>query len=189
MSIGLVKQSFLQSARNFEKLAELAPLVADAAEIVIRCIRRGGKVMFCGNGGSAADAQHLAAELMGRYMIDRAPLPAMALSVNSSTVTAVSNDYSYDEVFERQVRGIGRAEDVLVCISTSGNSSNVLQALEAAKGMGMLTIGLTGEGGGKMAEMCDISIQVPSASTPRIQEMHIAVGHCICELVEAAMAS
>ena len=144
--------------------------------------------MFCGNGGSAADAQHLAAELMGRFMIDRAPLPAMALTVNSSAMTAIANDYSYEEVFDRQLRGIGRSGDVLVAISTSGNSGNVVRAIEAAREINILTIGLTGESGGRMGNLCDICIRVPSASTPRIQEMHIAVGHCLCELVEAALA-
>lgn len=188
MSSGHIKQLFLQSARNYEKLAELAPLVAQTADNIIESLRTGGKVMFCGNGGSAADAQHLAAELMGRYLIDRKPLAAMALSVNTSTMTAVSNDYSYDEVFDRQLRGIGRTGDVLVGISTSGNSTNVIRAVKAAREMDILTIGLTGENGGEMGSICDVCIRVPSTSTPRIQEMHIAVGHAICEIVENAFA-
>lgn len=183
-----VRQAFLTTARNFEKLTEMAAEVARVAEIVTERVRTGGKVMFCGNGGSAADAQHLAAELMGRFMIDRAPLAAMALNVNVSTMTAVGNDYAYEEIFDRQVRGIGREQDVLIGISTSGNSKNVVRALEAAKEMGILTIGLTGETGGKMAELCDICFRVPSTSTPRVQEMHIALGHSLCEWIEAALA-
>jgi D-sedoheptulose 7-phosphate isomerase len=124
---------------------------------------------------------------MGRFMIDRAPLAAMALNVNTSTITAIGNDYSYDEIFERQLRGIGRAGDVLIALSTSGNSRNVVRAIEAAREIGIATIGLTGEAGGAMSNLCDICIRVPSSSTPRIQEMHIAVGHSICEWVEAAL--
>jgi len=158
------------------------------ADRIVERMRAGGKVMFCGNGGSAADAQHLAAELAGRYLIDRAPLAAMALTTNSSTLTAVGNDYSFEDIFERQVRGIGRPGDVAVGISTSGNSSNVLKAMHAASDMDILSIGLTGEDGGKMSSACDICIQVPSSATPRIQEMHIAVGHNLCELIETALA-
>jgi D-sedoheptulose 7-phosphate isomerase len=182
-----VREAFRTSADNFRKLIEMAGEVSRTAEAVTHRVRTGGKVIFCGNGGSAADAQHLAAELMGRFMIDRAPLAAMALSVNTSTITAIGNDYAYDEVFERQLRGIGRAGDVLVGISTSGNSANVVKAIEAARQIGILTVGLTGESGGRMAEICDICLRVPSRSTPRIQEMHIAVGHSLCEWVEAAL--
>lgn len=183
-----VRNAFLTTARNFEALAALAGEVAQTAEKVTERIRAGGKVMFCGNGGSAADAQHLAAELMGRFMIDRAPLPAMALNVNVSTMTAIGNDYAYEEIFERQLRGVGRAGDVLVGISTSGASKNVVRALRAAKSMDILAIGFTGEGGGEMAEFCDICLRAPSRSTPRIQEMHIAIGHSLCEWIEAALA-
>jgi D-sedoheptulose 7-phosphate isomerase len=182
-----VREAFQTSADNFRKLTEMAGDVARTAETLTDRVRTGGKVIFCGNGGSAADAQHLAAELMGRFMVDRVPLAAMALSVNTSTITAIGNDYAYDEIFERQLRGIGRAGDVLVGISTSGNSGNVVKAVEAAKEIGILTVGLTGEGGGRMGEICDICIRVPSRSTPRIQEMHIAVGHSLCEWIEAAL--
>lgn len=180
--------AFETTQENFRKLCDLTPQIAEACERTTERVRAGGKVIFCGNGGSAADAQHLAAELMGRFMIDRAPLAAMALNVNTSTVTAIGNDYSYDEIFERQLRGIGREGDVLIGLSTSGNSRNVIRAIEAARDMGIMSIGLTGEGGGGMSNLCDICIRVPSSSTPRIQEMHIAVGHCICEWVEAALA-
>jgi D-sedoheptulose 7-phosphate isomerase len=180
--------AFEATEQNYRKLRELVPQIADAAKQVTELMRAGGKAIFCGNGGSAADSQHLAAELMGRFMIDRAPLAAMALSVNSSTITAIGNDYAYDEIFERQLRGIGRSGDVLIGLSTSGNSGNVVKAISAAKEMGIYTIGITGQGGGKMAEICDNCIRVPSTSTPRIQEMHIAVGHSICEWVEAALS-
>lgn len=188
LHIGDIREAFLVSARNFEVLAEMADLVGEAATAITDRVRAGGKVMFCGNGGSAADAQHLAAELMGRFMIDRQPLAAMALNVNVSTMTAIGNDYAYEEIFERQLRGIGKSGDVLIGLSTSGNSRNVVQALTAARELGIMTIGLTGQAGGAMAELCDISLRVPSTSTPRIQEMHIAVGHCVCEWVEAALA-
>ena len=180
--------AYAETEANFRKLRDNVDVVVAAAETMTQLIKAGGKAIFCGNGGSAADAQHLAAELMGRFMIDRAPLAAMALSVNTSTITAVGNDYSYDEIFDRQLRGIGRAGDVLIGLSTSGNSRNVVRAVKAGKEMGIFTIALTGEGGGKMAEIADLAIKVPSRSTPRIQEMHIAVGHSLCEWVEAALA-
>ena len=183
-----IRDAFLVTSSNFLKLTEIAADVARTAEIMTERVRAGGKVIFCGNGGSAADAQHLAAELMGRFMLNRSPLAAMALSVNTSTITAIANDFAYEEVFERQLRGIGRAGDVLVGISTSGNSGNVVKALEAAKQIGIFTIGLTGEAGGRMAALCDICHRVPSESTPRIQEMHIALGHSLCEWIESALA-
>jgi D-sedoheptulose 7-phosphate isomerase len=183
-----ILEAFAATEQNFRKLADHADLVVAAAQEMTDRVKAGGKAIFCGNGGSAADAQHLAAELMGRFMMDRAPLAAMALSVNTSTITAIGNDFGYDEVFERQLRGIGRAGDVLVGLSTSGNSKNVVSAIEAAKEIGIFTIALVGEGGGRMAEIADMAIRVPSRSTPRIQEMHIAVGHALCEWVEAALA-
>jgi len=183
-----VRDAFLETSRNFVAFAEQAATVAAAADLVIQGLRNGGKVLFCGNGGSAADCQHLAAELAGRYLRDRAPMAAVALTVDSSILTAVANDYSYDEVFARQVRGLGRPGDVLVGISTSGNSRNVVAALEAARAIGMHCIGLTGAGGGRMKELCDVCVCVPSTDTPRIQEMHIAAGHMMCELVETALA-
>jgi D-sedoheptulose 7-phosphate isomerase len=173
---------------NFGKLELQSGEIAAAAKKITELMQAGGKAIFCGNGGSAADAQHLAAELMGRFMIDRAPLAAMALNVNVSTITAIGNDYGYDEIFERQLRGIGRTGDVIVGLSTSGNSKNVVAALKAAREMGIYTIGLTGATGGTMKGLCDMCICVPSTSTPRIQEMHIAVGHALCEWVEAALS-
>lgn len=151
---------------------------------VVKCFKKDGKVLFCGNGGSAADAQHLAAEFSGRFYFDRDPLNSEALHVNTSYLTAVGNDYSYQEIYARIVKAKGRTGDILVGISTSGNSGNVVKALEQAKKQGMITVGLTGETGGKMKELCDFLIPIPSTDTPRIQECHILVGHIICELVE-----
>ena len=177
-----VKQSILDDPAWQVKLA-------DAAEAWIDALKGGGKVLFCGNGGSAADAQHLAAELSGRFYVDRDPLPAEALHVNTSYLTAVANDYSYDEVYARMVKGMGRKGDVLVAISTSGNSSNILRAIEEARIRGMVVIGMTGDTGGKMAAVCDHLLNVPSSDTPRIQEVHILFGHILCELTEARLFS
>lgn len=150
----------------------------------IKCYNNGGKVLFCGNGGSAADAQHLAAELTGRFYKDREPLFAESLSVNTSYLTAVSNDYSYDEVYSRLVKAFGKQSDILVAISTSGNSKNVVKAVEVANSLGMITVSLTGEKESKLSEISNYTIKVPSTDTPRIQEAHILIGHIICEIVE-----
>lgn len=158
-----------------------------AADAMLAAFRADGKVLFCGNGGSAADAQHLAAELSGRFYRDRAPLFAEALHVNSSFVTAVGNDYGYDEVFARMTEAAGRPGDVLVAISTSGNSPNILRAIEKARLRGMTVVGMTGAAGGKMRGLCDVLLNAPSAETPRIQEAHILIGHILCELVEREM--
>ena len=174
----------LTAARNFEALADLEAVVQRAAEAVYAALARGNKIMFCGNGGSAADAQHLAAELVGRYLIERAPLPGLALTVDSSALTAIANDYAFEEVFARQLRALGRKGDVLVAISTSGNSANVLRAIEAARESGIAAIGLTGRSGGRMRQLCDLCICVPSEQTNHIQEMHIAIGHAICGAAE-----
>jgi len=177
-----------EGADNLRRLADFAPRIAEGAALLTAALKAGHTVMFCGNGGSAGDAQHMAAELSGRFLKERRPLPAVALTVNSSTITAIANDYSYDEVFSRQVEGLGRPGDVLVAISTSGNSPNVLRALESARRMNVKTLGLTGGSGGAMAALCDICIIVPSYSTPRVQEMHHVVGHILCELAEDAIA-
>lgn len=186
--IDRVSEAFLEASRNFAALAGQAGAVAAAAGLAIEALRGGGKLLFCGNGGSAADCQHLAAELTGRYLKDRPPLPAVALTVDTSALTAIANDYSYDEVFARQVRALGRPGDLLVGISTSGNSRNVVAALRAARDGGLRTVGLTGARGGAMAELCDLCLCVPSTDTPRIQEMHIAAGHMMCELIENALS-
>lgn len=156
-----------------------------AAELLIDCFRAGGKVLFCGNGGSAADAQHLAAELSGRFYLNRPPLFAEAMHVNSSFITAVSNDFGFEMAYARMVEAAGRPGDILVAMSTSGNSPNILAAVEAAKNGGLKTIALTGQGGGKLAAMAaEILLNVPSNDTPRIQEAHMTVGHILCELIE-----
>ena len=154
---------------------------------IIHCYKQDGKVLWCGNGGSAADSQHLAADLSGRYYYDRPPLFSEALLVNTSYITAVANDYSYDEIYARLVRAMGRKGDVLIGLSTSGNSVNVVKALQIANDIGMITVGFTGESGGKMKAVCKHLINIPSIDTPRIQECHMLFGHTICELVETAL--
>lgn len=161
--------------------------IESAANAIILALTNGGRVLFCGNGGSAADAQHLAAELSGRFYIDRKPLDAEALHVNTSFLTAVANDYSYDEIYARLVQAKGRPGDVLVGITTSGNSPNVLLAARKAKEIGMVVVGMTGETGGQLAAESNFLLNVPSADTPRIQESHIIIGHTLCELVEARL--
>ncbi|MFO0356077.1 MAG: SIS domain-containing protein [Sphingobacteriaceae bacterium] len=154
---------------------------------IVDTYKHDGKVLWCGNGGSAADAQHLAAELSGRFYYDRPPLFAEALHVNTSYTTAVANDYSYDVIYSRLVKAMGRKGDVLIGLSTSGNSGNVVKAFEEARALGITTVGFTGETGGKMKAVSDILINIPSTDTPRIQECHMLLGHTICELVEMAL--
>jgi D-sedoheptulose 7-phosphate isomerase len=156
----------------------------DIAFLLASRLAANGKILVCGNGGSAADAQHFAGEMVGRFMLERPALPAIALTVDSSVLTAVGNDYGYAEVFARQVEALGRAGDVLLALSTSGNSPNVLRALAAAREAGMATVGLTGRGGGKMAALCDRLLAVPHDLTPLVQEIHGACGHLLCRLVE-----
>lgn len=160
---------------------------ARVAKVILAALKRGNRVFFFGNGGSAGDSQHLAGELLGRFLRERRALAGLALTTDSSTLTAVANDYSYAEVFARQIEGLGRPGDVAVGITTSGRSANVIQALRRAKAMGLTTVALTGGTGGQAAKVADYAIIVPSSSTPRIQESHITLGHAICELVEAAM--
>lgn len=173
-----VKQSIL---RNDELLKMIDAVVSE----ILIAFRAGNRIYFCGNGGSAADAQHLAAEFTGRFYQDRMALPAEALHCNTSYLTAVANDYGYEFVYSRMIEGIGQPGDVLIGLSTSGNSINIIEAFKKAKRKGMINIGFTGESGGNMKEHCDFLIRVPSADTPRIQESHIMLGHVICELVEA----
>jgi len=165
----------------------LLDIIAGVADVCVRAFRDDKKILFCGNGGSAADAQHLAAELSGRFYYDRPPLFAEALHVNTSYVTAVANDYSYEDIFSRLVSAKGRAGDVLIGLSTSGNSKNIIKAIDLANEIGMKTVGLTGSGGGDMRSLCDLLINVPSSDTPRIQEAHILIGHIICEQVESKL--
>ena len=166
---------------------DLINRIKSAAQSCVESLQDGGKVHFCGNGGSAADAQHLAAELSGRFYYDRKPLNAEALHVNTSYLTAVANDYSFNMIYSRMIEASAKQGDVLVAISTSGNSENIVKAIEAAKQKKMLVVGMTGETGGKMATLCDILINVPSSCTPRIQEAHIMIGHIICEIIESTI--
>jgi D-sedoheptulose 7-phosphate isomerase len=182
----VINESILTKQRILED-KELLKEIHDAAETCSEAFCNGNKVLFCGNGGSAADAQHLAAEFSGRFNYDRDPLPSEALHVNTSYLTAVANDYSFDEIYSRILKGTGVEGDVLVAISTSGNSKNIIRALETAREMGIITIGMTGETGGKMKNLCDFLINVPSTNTPRIQESHIMIGHIICEYVESTI--
>ena len=187
----VIKQRIEASVDIKNRLAEDDGIINSIREIVgeiCKAIRAGNKVMFCGNGGSAADAQHLSAELSGRFYLDREPLYSEALHVNTSFLTAVANDYNYEEVYSRLVKAKGREGDVLVALSTSGTSSNILKALETARQIGVVTIGLTGEGGGQMESACKFTIKVPSSDTPRIQECHMLLGHIICEFVEKEFA-
>ena len=188
ITIERMRQAVAESIATKQRILEDGALMSrleEASKLVAASLRQGGKIHFCGNGGSAADAQHLAAELSGRFYYDRPPLNAEALHCNTSYLTAVGNDYGYEWIFARLLRGTGHAGDVLVAISTSGNSKNILKAYEVCKEMGIRTISLTGETGGKMKEYSDILLNVPSTDTPRIQESHIMLGHILCEWVEA----
>ena len=185
-----IKSRFKSSVENHTRVLNDSNLQINIERIVtnsIEAFKNDKKMFFCGNGGSASDAQHIASELSGRFYKDRPPLYAEALHVNSSYMTAVANDYGYEETYARMVEASGRKGDVLVGISTSGNSPNVVKAMQNAKEIGMVTVGFTGNKGGKMKEICDIMIQVPSDDTPRIQEVHILVGHIICQLIEEEM--
>lgn len=174
-----VKQEVL---KNSEIISQIEKLVDDC----LSSLKSGGKVIFCGNGGSFADSQHLAAEFVSRLRFDRSPLASVALGTNSSNMSAIGNDYGYDQVFKREILALGSNKDVFIPISTSGNSSNVIEAIKAANDMGIKTIAFTGGNGGKMAEICDCVV-VPSYSTEKIQEVHIMLGHILCYLIESAM--
>lgn len=163
-----------------------AKQIAEAATAIVTCLRAGGKLIAFGNGGSATDAQHVVAELVGRYAVKRQALAAIALTTNSSSLTAIANDFGFEEIFARQLEGLGKPHDVVLAISTSGNSSNVLRGLETAKALGLKKIGLTGNDGGKLRDFVDICVTVPSSSTPRIQEAHALVIHILCGIVENA---
>ncbi|WP_299371399.1 SIS domain-containing protein [uncultured Kiloniella sp.] len=173
--------------KNFEALSALGDVMDEAADVWVQALKRGNKIIFCGNGGSASDSQHLAAELVGRYIIERDSLPSIALTVDTSALTAIANDYGYEQVFARQLSGLGKEGDVFVGITTSGNSGNIVAAVDVAKKMGITVMGFTGQGGGKLAELCDLCIKVPSDTTNHIQEMHIAVGHYICGVTEVRL--
>jgi D-sedoheptulose 7-phosphate isomerase len=178
---------FRRSCETLERATserELLTAVLAIADRIARALRDGGKVMLAGNGGSAADAQHIAAELLGRFTIDRAPLAAVALTTDTSALTAIGNDYSFDQIFERQLRGLGRRGDVFLAISTSGRSRNILAALKAARELGIVTVGFTGSKGTQMRALCDLTLVAPSDETALIQQIHITAAHAVCGLVE-----
>jgi len=186
----MIEKSIIDSIAVKQKVLEDQTLLKNLqviSEAIVKTFSNDGKVLLCGNGGSAADAQHLAAEFTGRFYYDRPPLFAEALHVNTSYLTAVANDYSYDEIYSRLVKAKGRKGDVLVALSTSGNSENIVRAIHTAHDQGMITVGMTGETGGKMKDLCTYLLNVPSLDTPRIQESHILLGHIICEIVESTL--
>lgn len=188
--MNLVRQRIEESIQTKKLILEdeyILSQIIEASTTIIDKIKSGGSIYFCGNGGSAADAQHLAAELSGRFYFDRQPLSADALHCNTSFLTAVANDYSYDVIYSRLLKGLGRKGDVLVGLSTSGNSKNIVNAFNQAKEMGIQTIALTGSKGGEMKNVADLCICIPSDDTPRVQESHIMVGHIICEIIESTL--
>jgi D-sedoheptulose 7-phosphate isomerase len=174
-----------ENIKTNELLKKQSKNIEKCAEIVIKKLQKGGKILLCGNGGSAADSQHIACELVAKLMKDRKALPAIALTTNTSLLTAISNDRSFDEVFSRQVSALGRKDDVLIAISTSGKSKNIVKAVEIAETMGIYTIALTGQDGNKLASVADCTIKVPSKNTQRVQEAHILIGHILCEFIES----
>ena len=184
---GLLLSGLDEHREVFGRLSALSTLIEAAAGLMQATLSGGGKLMLCGNGGSAADSQHIAAELAGRFAKDRRPLAAVALSTDTSALTCIANDYGFDEVFSRQVTGLGRKGDCLLAISTSGNSRNVLRAAEAAREADVRVIGLLGRDGGALRALCDVPIVVPSSTTARIQEAHIFIGHTLCAMVEEAL--
>ncbi len=180
-------QKHIDSHRDVLNTIEdnLMPVIETASIAVVQTLKMGNKVLLCGNGGSAADAQHIAAELTGRFKKERKGLPAIAITTDTSALTAIANDYGYDKVFSRQIEALADKDDILIAISTSGNSQNVIEAVKEAKSIGCNTIALCGKDGGEVAQMCDISIVVPSSDTASIQEMHIMIGHIICSIVDS----
>jgi len=185
----MIQSEFEAHKKTIEAVIEkIIPNVEKASEMAIKTLKNGNKILLCGNGGSAADAQHIAAELTGRYKSERKGLPGIALTTDTSALTAIANDYGYERVFDRQVEALANSGDLLIGISTSGNSPNILSALKTAKAMGCQTIGLSGRDGGLMNDACDLNIVIPSDDTPRIQEMHILIGHTICQAIDDAFA-
>jgi len=185
-----IRQAVLQSADAKRRFAEeAAGDIARAVELVAECLRAGRKVLLCGNGGSAAEAQHIAGELVGRFKLERPAFHAVALTTDTSILTAIGNDYGFDRIFARQVEGLGAAGDVLLAYSTSGNSPNVLKAIEMARSRGMKAVGFTGPDGGAMAGICDVCIKAPGEDTPTVQECHTAAGHTICRFVERMLCT
>jgi D-sedoheptulose 7-phosphate isomerase len=189
--ISRISENFSESAHlKLQSMDVLAGPIADAAERMVQCLKRDGKILACGNGGSAADSQHFAAELINRFEMERPPLAAIALTTDTSILTSIGNDYDFDQIFSKQVRALGHAEDVLLAISTSGNSRNVIAAIEVAHENELTVVALTGRNGGKIAEILDskdIHICVPSNSTARIQEVHLLTLHCICDAIDCLL--
>ena len=186
--INLINES-VKTFTNISKDQHQVVLIENITNTILNAFKSDNKLLLCGNGGSAADAQHIAAELSGRFEIDRKPLNAEALHVNSSFVTAVANDYGYEEVYSRMVEAIGKNGDILLALSTSGNSKNIIRAIEKANSLGLITIGFSGNDGGAMQNLCKYNLIIPSDNTARIQEAHILVGHIICKLIEQKMFS
>ena len=181
----LIKKTLNEISENFHTLAEESvPQIEEASKLIIKSLKNGGKIMFCGNGGSASDAQHLSAELVGRYMKDRSPLASVALTTDTSVITAISNDFSFNDIFSRQVESIGVEGDLLYAISTSSKSKNIINALKIAKKLNIRTLGVTGRNDKNFKKLCDAVISVPAIRPDRIQEMHIAIGQIICEILE-----
>jgi D-sedoheptulose 7-phosphate isomerase len=183
----MIKRELQAHRETIDKTIEtIIPQIEKASKIAIETLKNGNKILLCGNGGSAADAQHIATELTGRYKIERKGLAGIALTTDTSALTAIANDYGYDRVFDRQVEALAREGDLLIGISTSGNSANIISAFRVARELGCKTIGLTGRDGGVINEICDLNLIVPSDDTPRIQEIHILIGHTICQAVDDA---
>ncbi len=180
----IIRESIKSSILVHERLFDIAGDIKKASELMVKCIISGNKVIFAGNGGSAADSQHLAAEFVNRFRMERRPMAGLALTTDTSVITSIGNDYSFDDIFTKQLKALGQKGDVFLAISTSGNSRNILNALRVARDMEIGSIGLTGKGGGSMKDLVDVLIDVPSTDTARIQEAHILIGHILCEIVE-----
>lgn len=183
----IIEEHFIEHRAALDSVAGLGESIEKVANVIIHCLKNDGTIFWCGNGGSASDSQHLAAELVGRFVEDRRPLKSIALTADSAVMTCIVNDYGYEHIFSRQIEALGCERDILVGISTSGNSKNVLNALEVSKKKGIITIGLLGKGGGEAASLADQSIIVPSNSTARVQEIHIFIGHILCDLIEEGL--
>jgi len=180
----IIQNEFNEHVKTANLLHNLTDAVASSAQLCIDCLKSGGKILIFGNGGSAADAQHIAAELVGRYKVERKGLPAIALTTDTSAITSIGNDFGYNHIFDRQVEALANKGDVAIGISTSGKSDNIISALKLASKLNCITIGFSGQDGGEMNEICNINLVVPSEDTPRIQEMHIVIGHTICHLID-----